>query len=369
MTTLPKTPDSRLERTLAKLGLDQPAAPDTPAVNRNVFRPPARSPLADRVISASDVPPPPEELPCLWGTYLEESGRHWLTGATGLGKSTFAFNLAGALAEGRELWGVPCSPTRVLYVDTESGDHGRRLKLARLYADAPRPRDLLFLPDAPHLPSETDALIAFAKSERLGLVILDTARRCFAIKDENDNAEFYQKVVPVLDGLRNVGTATLVLGHPAKAGDGSPRGAGGQADAVDVSLSLTANGENGVTLRVAKSRLFGLSVPPLYLRRIGNDQFECRDGDGPADVSETPTKLVACRDTIVRLLWGRNDPASHSEIIAAAREQGYTESTTKRALKALKEADTVGNDEGGYLLDPFIEDIKTALKGSGSIVP
>ena len=203
-----------------------------PAAKRNgTPKASKRKPIAERIVDLADVQPP-TDLPLLFGQYVLKGAAHWLTGATGLGKSTLLFNLACALAEGTSLWGIECEQTKVLYADMESGDVGRAHKIERLYQDAPRVRgQLLFLREPIKLPDELDDLVAFVQSEEIGLVVFDTARRCFSVRDENDNAEVYNRVIPTLDALKQVGVATLTLGHPSKNGNGSARGAGAQEDA------------------------------------------------------------------------------------------------------------------------------------------
>lgn len=323
-----------------------------------------RKPLAERMIDLADVQPP-GDLPLLYGQYLLKGASHWLTGQTGIGKSTIVYNLVCALAEGSTLWGEQCEQTCVLYVDMESGDVGRSLKVERLYLGAERVRgQLLFLREPMRLPDELADLLAFVQGAGINLVVFDTARRCFSVKDENNNAEVYNRVVPVLDALKQIGVATLTLGHPAKNGNGSAHGAGAQEDAGDVNLSLSMHrGEvsdtDGVlALRVTKNRLLGLGVPPLYLKRIGNDQFERVDVGDPL-VSESLTAEVLAR-TLVRevLRTQENGQAQRKEIEGVAVAQGVSTGTLDRALpKMVREGLIVLIKRGVYgLPDPFADD-------------
>ena len=246
---------------------------------------PVATPLKDRIIRFADVPFPPAELPFLWGPYLNKASVHWMTARTGLGKSTLMYNIACALAEGRTLWEIECQKARILYFDIESGQIGRSLKIQRLYRDE-RPDIPLHFIESVSLPLETSELLPLVQGEGYELVIFDTARRCFSVRDENDNAEFYNNIAPTLDLLKSVGVASLTLGHPAKNGNGTPRGAGAQEDVGDVNLSLSlhrgeiTDADAVVKLTMTKNRILGAGYPPLFLRRIGEDQFDL------AEVSE-----------------------------------------------------------------------------------
>lgn len=337
--------------------------PLTPEIKPPEGQRPMRKPIADRIIDLADVQPP-GELPLLFGPYLLQGMAHWLTGQTGLGKSTLLFNIATALAEGTPLWGIDCTQTRVLYADMESGDVGRAHKIERLYQGAARVRgQLFFLREPVKLPDEMDELLAFVRAHEIGLVVFDTARRCFSVRDENDNAEVYNRVIPTLDALKQIGVASLTLGHPSKNGNGSARGAGAQEDAGDVNLSLTLyrgemdGPESVIALRVTKNRLLGLGVPPLLLKRIGGDQFaRVEGGDLPAVTEKAPNKRALCRAALTEYLESLpTHHAAFSELMTAMKEQGYTEATARRAKDDMeKDGELLRAAGGGYTLaDPF----------------
>ena len=238
----------------------------------------ATKPLRERIIHYRDVPFPSGDLPYLWGPYLNTASVHWLTAQTGVGKSTICYNIAKALAEGKSIWGIDCEQTSVLYVDMESGATGRSLKVQRLSHDS-RPDIPFDFVEAIAFPQELPDILAICRESNYKLVIFDTARRCFSVRDENDNAEFYLRIAPVLDSLKAQGVSSLTLGHPAKNGMPGARGAGAQEDAVDIILHLTVHkGEKTdpdavVKIEVHKNRILGLGQPPLFLRREGDDKF------------------------------------------------------------------------------------------------
>ncbi len=325
----------------------------------------SRKPFEARMVDLADVSTP-DELPLLFGQYLLKGASHWLTGQTGLGKSTLLFNIACALAEGTALWGIECEPTRILYCDMESGDVGRAHKIERLYRDSPRVRgQLLFMREPVKLPDELAEMLAFVQSQQISLVIFDTARRCFSVKDENDNAEVYNRVIPTLDALKMAGVATLTMGHPSKSGNGSARGAGAQEDAGDINLSLIMHqgdvgDANGViALRVTKNRLLGLGISPLLLRRIGDDQFERVENGESGVPPETMGALLQCRQAVMDYLAAIPEgKASFQDLVAMAVSSGYSKSTLNRALKEMTQQNELGHAQrqGYRLIDPFADD-------------
>jgi len=348
-------------------------APSEASKPTNDVRTGAYVPGIERLIDLADVPAPPVELPYLFGPYLNVGASHWITGQTGLGKSTLMFNIMTALAEGKELWSIPCEQQTVLYVDAESGDIGRSMKIDRLYGLAPRVAGRLYFARLPFkLPDELEELITVVKEKQVTIVVFDTARRCFAVRDENDNAEVYRSVVPCLDRLKLEGIATVTLGHPPKSGSNCARGAGAQEDAGDINLTLTmhrgnVSDENGViALRVTKNRLLGMGTPPLYLRRIGDDHFERVNDDDPIlkdDDSEeepsAPGAIRLCMDEIKDMLCeAPKRRATHHDLRAAVMDKGHSRATFGRAMTALREAgDLVKTDDRQWeITDPFSED-------------
>ena len=213
------------------------------------------------------------------------------------------------------------------------------------------------------LPDEMDELLAYVRQHAIHLVIFDPARRCFSVKDENDNAEVYNRVIPTLDALKAAGVASLTLGHPSKNGNGSARGAGAQEDAGDVNLTLTLhkgelNDTDGIiALRVTKNRLLGLGVPPLFLKRLGDDQFERAEGGVElAPAGEASSKRARCREAITEHLEALSSGhASHTELMASMKQQGYSEATARRAKDDMEaDGELLRAATGGYCLpDPF----------------
>lgn len=321
--------------------------------------------IAQRIIDLADIEPP-GDVPVLFGSYLLEGATHWLTGQTGIGKSTIVYNIACSLAEGKSLWGEECKQISILYVDPESSDSGRALKIKRLYLDGQRVRSkLYFLSHPPRFPDELDELLALVRDYGISLVIFDTARRCFSVRDENDNAEVYNRIVPVLDALKRVGVATLTLGHPAKNGDGRARGAGAQEDMGDVNLVLAmhkgeiSDPDGIVVLRVTKNRLLGFGIPPLLLKRIGEDHFERIEGNSlPLGIEKTESKEAQCSAFLLDFMQNSDEVrVSQNCLKTVADKAGFSAGTRIRAIEKLKTEGRIEHLRGmGYCLpDPFAD--------------
>ena len=159
------------------------------------------------------------------------------------------------------------------------------------------------------------------------------------------------------------------MGHPPKNGGLGARGAGAQEDAGDVNLLLTMHrGEvtdpDGVlSLSITKNRLLGLGTPPLYLKRVGHDQFERVDArdlpppaEGDGDAPEKQSPRDRCRQAVLSLLGSNSGkPVAYKDVVNALAAQGMSQSTINRALKELMdEGEVVQPTSGQYVLaDPF----------------
>lgn len=318
-----------------------------------------RKPLAERIVDMADVGPPLEVLPLWW--VLMPGMIHWVSAPPGLGKSTIAYNIVTAIAEGQPLWGwPPGKPCKTLYVDLESGDNVLAVKLERLYQGTPRVRGgVLFLGDI-RLPEEIHDLIRLCQTQSIDLVVFDTAARTFRLKDENDNSEVGRTVTPMLDAIKEAGIASLVIGHTSKGGTGA-RGASAIEGNADVTLSVELHrGKIGdkdalVSLSVRKHKLLGFP-PPLILERVGEDQFRAVDAATIPQEEAPPTASIRCASDLLAYVEAQDGPARYGEIVAAMKKKGHAEATAKRVIAELQTQEDLLKTEGGYTLpDPFAD--------------
>ncbi len=355
-----QSPDADLNKLLeqAQRGLDRITKRAGDAVTAAVKKP---VPLTDRITDMADIGPPPSDLPLLWWV-LTRGMIHWLSAPPGLGKSTVAYNVVTALAEGQALWGFPVNqPVKTLYVDLESGDYVLAAKLERLYQGSPRVRGgLLFLKDI-RLPEEIADLVRFCQAQAVDLVVFDTAARTFRLENENDNSEVGRTITPILDAIKSAGIASFVIGHTSKSGTGA-RGASANEGNVDVTLSLElhrgkiSDKDALVSLSVRKHKLLGFP-DPLILERIGEDQFRAVDAATIPQAEPTPTASARCAADVLALLEARQDgPTRYGEIVTAMKNKGHAEATAKRVISDLQAQEDIAKTDAGYtLVDPFAD--------------
>lgn len=344
----------------AQRALDRITAQAGDKITAAVKRP---VPMAERFIDMADIGPPAADIPLLWWV-LTRGMIHWLSAPPGLGKSTVAYNVVTALAEGQPLWGFPVNqPVKTVYVDLESGDYVLKAKLERLYNGSPRVRGGVLFPNEKfslRLPQETSEFVHFCQSQAVDLVIFDTAARTFRLENENDNSEVGRTITPTLDAIKNAGIASLVIGHTSKAGTGA-RGASALEGNVDVTLSLElhrgkiSDKDALISLSVRKHKLLGFP-DPLILERIGEDQFRAVDAATIPQAEPTPTASVRCAADVLAYLEAHDGPARYGEIVTAMKSKRHAEATAKRVIADLQSQEEITKTEAGYApLDPFAD--------------
>lgn len=117
-----------------------------------------------------------------------------------------------------------------------------------------------------------------------------------------------------------------------------------------------------ISLSITKNRLLGLGQPPLFLKRIGRDQFERLDADQlppSEDVgagSPRPSPRDRCRAAVLTLLESNGGkPVAFKDLSNAVEAQGVGRNTIYRALKELLDEGEVEQPSSGHYLlsDPF----------------
>jgi len=147
-----------------------------------------------------------------------------LAGESGVGKTTFALEIADALTRTGKLWGntVEVLRGRVLWLDF---DHswGRLQEILDAYYGEGE-RELYTLAPEHLVPLEPQTLPAYRRAiERYGidLIIADTAFDWLAVKDSNDETEARAKLQLVRELITSTGCGVL-LHHLRKSGEGPP---------------------------------------------------------------------------------------------------------------------------------------------------
>ncbi|MBI4240238.1 MAG: AAA family ATPase, partial [Candidatus Rokubacteria bacterium] len=192
----------------------------------------------------------PEAVAWVWEPFLPEGGLALLAAFMKVGKSTFAYALAVAVAQGRPFLGYPTRQGGVLILAVE--EHPRDVKL-RLQRFGMRPEDPIYVHAAPLESTRVTlhTLREFVLERGVSLVLLDTLGRFWRVTDENANAEVVRQVSPLLDLARETGAAVLLIHHERKSGGEDGRGIrGGSAlfGLVDQALLLD-RGQGGAEPR------------------------------------------------------------------------------------------------------------------------
>ena len=160
-----------------------------------------------------------------------------LLGQPGAGKSTLAPHLAYAVAQGRRVFGMRTTPGRALYIAAEDL-RGVEKRVGTLGMRHGHTDDCLVV-GCGNLrdPGECAAVFATVAEFKPALIVVDTVAAAFAGMDENTSQDMGQ-VVQFARRLASTGAAVILVHHPAKSGDGSPRGHGSLNGTLDMTLTL-----------------------------------------------------------------------------------------------------------------------------------
>jgi hypothetical protein len=166
-----------------------------------------------------------------------------LVGKPKEGKTTFAYEVAGAVAAGVPFLGRKTTQCAVLLLALE--EHPRDVR-ARLQALPVPCLDQVYVYSG--MLDPTTANLEFLKrtiqEQSIGLVIIDTLAAFWRIKDENDAGAVIQAAMPILNLARESRAGVLLIHHARKSpgtfGD-EIRGSGALFALVDVALILKRN--------------------------------------------------------------------------------------------------------------------------------
>lgn len=183
----------------------------------------------------------PQPLRWLWDRFLAEGCLALLAAFMKVGKSTFVYALAVAVAQGRPFLGFATQRAGVLILAVEEHPRDVRLRLERFGMQSGDPIHIHRGPlaNSGRTLAELDRYI---RRHEIKLVIVDTLARFWTVIEENDNAEIERQVSPLLDLAHESGAVVLLVHHEGKKGGERGRGIrGGSAllALVDQAFSLT----------------------------------------------------------------------------------------------------------------------------------
>jgi hypothetical protein len=194
------------------------------------------------------------------------------------GKSFLLSHIGYAIAQGRTVLGRKVRGCRVLHIHAEgqSGIGGRLSAMVKDYGLTEnflciaQPVDLYY--ECGHL----SELIEQVKTERIGLVIIDTMNRVLAGASENRSEDIGQFIQNV-DRIRDETGAHVAIIHHGRKDGATPRGHSSLEGAADLIVEVVKNA-NGrcATVRASRDDIEGSSMPfDLRVVELGADE----DGD------------------------------------------------------------------------------------------
>jgi archaellum biogenesis ATPase FlaH len=224
------------------------------------------------------------EISWLVEDLIPEGAVTLLTGDSGVGKSTLALTLAGAVAHGEPFLGLKTKKRKVLFVDGENPGSVVKERLNRL--SIARTDGLKIwggwnkvAPMGPGCPS----VIAWAK-EHQGLLVFDSLIQ-FHPGSEQDSSET-RKYMAYFRSLANLGATVLILHNTGKGENARQyRGSSDIKASVDQALVLESVGESETRNRTLILKPFKSRIGDAQTLRIdfANGVFTVTSATVPAD--------------------------------------------------------------------------------------
>ncbi len=295
-----------------------------------------------RLVSAAELlAEESEPLRWIWEPFLPEGTLALLAAFMKVGKSTFAYALAVAVAQGRDFLGYQTTSGGVAILAVE--EHPRDV-LRRLRRFGLRDTDALWVHrgELRNFPETIAKLETSIRAERIKLVIVDTVARFWNLNDENNNAEMERQVSPLLDLAHRTGAVVLLVHHERKTGGEGGRGIrGGSAllGLVDQAFTLTRPAGPATPQRVLEAvGRYSETTPSRTTFKLDGNVYERL----PTPGREAAREAVGAALSIVL-----------QSTACLAGKTGYTKKVVKQALvdlgsQVVREGEGVKGDPYGY---------------------
>ena len=324
-----------------------------------------------------------DELEFVWGYERERDTAHTivpnllyaeritiLAGEAGVGKTTFALEIADGLTRTGKLWNgtVEVQPARILWLDF---DHswGRLQEILDTYFGFHQ-RSIAVLPREQLEPLSVSTLPRYRKTiEHYGidLIIADTAFDWLDVQDGNDETEARVKLQLLRELIAGTGCGVLLLHHPRKTvGDGGRTTAlagshrfAAKVDVVAFLLPVNRDGMDVVKLIVAKDR-DGERLE-MELQRVSRKFI-------PLQRSAVPTGEWG----VVKAYLQQHGEATYKELEHALHQAGMNtklETLKKRVKRWEKRGMVIVEKRGGYPPTAYVKLPYTLLTHSGQSEP
>jgi len=267
------------------------------------------------------------------------------------GKTTWATHLVAAVLDGANFMGQPTTKTRVTYVTEQTQGsfrealsragligRGDELRLVfRREVGAMRWRDLIA------------AVVADAKRDGYGLLVIDTLGKLAGIVEENAAGEASAAMLPLQDAAHD-GLAVLVCRHERKGGGEvgeSGRGSSAISGDVDVILQLRRpEGNQPNTRRVIESLSRYDETPEKVVVEL-TDEGYLMLGDSEDVALSDALRIVS------GLIGGENGQKRKWTLDELADEGEIPRTNVRRAIRELKARGEVQESGSGKRGDPY----------------
>lgn len=242
-----------------------------------------------------------------------------LSGHPKCGKTTLVSHIVRAVAAGDLFLGQTTVQANVLWLNLEQTEGRVAAGFRDLGADE--------LPIYPFTGTRhdftDDQLARFIKDNEIGLLVVDSLSKFWAIEDENDATQVTAELGRLLDLARQTGVAVIVIHHLRKSGGTDNldvRGSGAINSIVDVSLALRKHKDGSENSRVIEA-ISRYDETPNWLvieltgagySRLGTvAEMATRRGleklyefltEEPADLTELAEASGLARPTVTKLL-------------------------------------------------------------------
>jgi len=269
----------------------------------------------------------------LWGDLFFPACITQINSEPGVGKTTFALNVAINGCKGVDFLDVPFFKIlKILYVDIETPKWRRNQKVRMISGDD-IPESLYFLYNL-DLENDFGDFLSLCKRENYDLIIFDTQSRVFSMEQENDNSEANKKIGLVNKIISEAGAGVVLVHHTSKSerkGVYSGRGASAISGSADIVVNLESLDDEIIKITTAKNRVIG-DYQNFYIKKLGEDLFEPYQ---PPDEKSTGLEKFRAHKFILSLSNERNWKTS--ELQELGQKEGFSESTITRAIRNLKE--------------------------------
>jgi len=291
----------------------------------------------------------------LWGDLFFPACITQINSEPGAGKTTFMLNVAINGCKGVDFLGVPFPKNlKILYVDVETPKWRRNQKVRMISGDD-IPKDLYFLYNL-DLDNSFGDFLSLCKRENYDLIIFDTQSRVFSMEQENDNSEANKKIGLVNKIISETGAGVVLVHHTSKSerpGVYRGRGASAISGSVDIVVNLESLDDEIIKVATAKNRVSS-DYQNFYIRKLGEDLFEPYQ---PPDEKSTGLEKFRVQKFILSLSTERSWKTS--ELQEIGKNEGFSESTTTRAIRNLREAGKIEKiKQGEYRIIGFSQIVK-----------